>query len=163
MQCKPWVWGKEHFAGPDLAGSNAKSFQTGKTTKDVLAGLGVNVAPVIRHAFDDGIQAVRLVWPLLDVSKQGAPTFLKAAQNYGKKKNEAASTDDQPVYYNSPAESWERHMMDALRHLAMAYKYMRIGGQYVGDSRLVAAYHSEPKPAAGKVDWLRRERFARQS
>ena len=37
MQAQPYTWGKEHYAGPDMERSNAKSFQTGKTVKDVLA------------------------------------------------------------------------------------------------------------------------------
>ncbi len=141
MQCKAWVWGSPHYAGPDLDGSNRKSFQTGRTTKDVLAGLGMDFQAVEKHQFADGIEAVRIVWPLLDIDARGAPTLLQAGEGYRKRKNEALSSDDQPVYHDQPLPSWECHMMDALRHLAMAFRYHTIGGQYIGDSRAAAAYH----------------------
>jgi hypothetical protein len=132
MQTKPYIWGKEHYAGPDLEGSNRKSMQTGRTTRDEAARLGMNLRPVFDHTFKDGIEAVRSIWPLLEINKPFCKVFLDAAKNYRKKKNEALSTDEQPVYHKQEADSWEKHMMDALRHLAMAYRYHTFDGRRLG-------------------------------
>ena len=67
---------------------------------------------------------------------QGSAFNLKAAEGYRKKKNEALSTDDQPAYHDTAVpNAWENHMMDALRHLAMAYRYQTIGGKLIGRTR----------------------------
>lgn len=130
-QSKGYNYG-DHFAGPDLATSNAKSFQTGKTTMDIAASLKFNLTPVIAHSFDDGIRAAQVIWPNLQINKNLCQTFIKAASGYGKKKNMALSTDENTVYHDSPAKTWHRHMMDGLRHLGIGYKYMEIGGEYIG-------------------------------
>lgn len=132
-QSKGYVYG-EHYAGPDLIGSNSKSVQTGKTMRDVAAELGFNLLPTIQCSFDDGIEAVRTIWHKLEIDEK-CGTFLKAASGYGKKKNAALSTDDQIVYHDSPLQSWHRHLMDALRHLAIAYYHMEIGGESLGFAR----------------------------
>jgi hypothetical protein len=143
MQAMPYVWGKDHYAGPDLEGSNKQSFTaSGKTTRDVLRGLGFNFHAVPKISFEDGIEAVRFIWPLLDIDEQGAGTLLWAAKGYGKQKNERLSTEDQPAYHNQPAQTPHRHMMDALRHLAVQYRFGTIGGEYIGDSRVVAAAYA---------------------
>lgn len=144
MQAMPYIWGKEHFAGPDLEGSNKHSFTaSGATTRDVLRKLGCNFRAVPAESFNNGIEATRMLWPLLDIDEKGAATFLKGAKGYGKLKNESLSTPDEPVYHDQPAKTWHRHIMDALRHLAVQYRYGKIDGVYVGDSRMVAAYHDQ--------------------
>ena len=136
VQNKPYVY-EGHYAGPDFNTSNAKSFQTGRTTKDVAADLGVRFIPCMRHLFDDGIEAVREVWPLLEINEPDCETFLKAAAGYGKKKNMALSTEEQTVYHDDPQKSWHRHMMDALRHLGVAYRYqIKRHGIRIGDEEL---------------------------
>jgi hypothetical protein len=137
-----YVWGSEHYAGPDLDGSNKRTFATsGTTTQDVLRGLGFNFSAVPAVSFKEGIQAVRMLWPSLDIDEKGARTFLWAAKGYAKLKNLRDSTDDQPEYHDQPAKSPHRHMMDALRHLALQHRYRTINGEYLGGSRVVAAYH----------------------
>ena len=72
LVAKRYVYG-QHFAGPDLTRSNAKSFQTGKTTKDILAELGLDGEPVITAkgcSLDDGIQAVRVMFNQLEIDEQ---------------------------------------------------------------------------------------------
>lgn len=131
---KPYIF-KEHYTGPDLITSNAKSVQTGQTTRDVAAQLEINLTPVIKHKFNDGIEAVRSIWPLLEINEPYCKVFIEAARNYRKKKSEALSTDDQPAYHDTPLKpQWEAHMMDALRHLAMAYRYYIKLGYFTGSS-----------------------------
>lgn len=158
MQAQPWTWGKEHYAGPDMERSNAKSFHTGMTTRDTLASLGFHFRSVDPHRVEDGIEAGRTMWPLLQIDRLSCPIFLQAANGYRAAVNRQLTTDAMPVYRDSEVDSWECHPMDAYRHLAMQYKYGRIGGQYLGDSRTVAAYHSTPQPAQ-KRDIFGRNRF----
>jgi hypothetical protein len=149
MKAMPYVWGKEHFAGPDLEGSNKKSFTaSGATTRDVMRGLGYNFRAVEPASFDEGIQAVRMIWPLADIDQRGAATFLEGAKGYGKRKNETLSTPDQPAYHNQPAQTWHRHIMDAWRHCAVQYRFGTVGDEYIGDSTVAAAWHHQlPRPA----------------
>ena len=143
MQAMPYVWGKQHYAGPDLDGSNKMSFTaSGQTTRDVMRSLGYDFTAVPAAPFDEGIQAVRMIWPLCDIDESGAGTLIKGAKGYRKTKNESLSNPDQPVYHDQPAKTWHRHIMDALRHIALQYRYGTIGGEYIGDSRTVAAYHT---------------------
>lgn len=141
LDSKGWTY-RGNFAGPDLDTSNAKNFQTGKTTIDMAAEYGKSLTPVIAHRFDDGIRAAHGIWPLIQINKKTCKTFIEAMAGYGKKKNIAASTDEQTVYYDQVAKTWHRHFGDALRHLAMAYRYMEIGGEYIGDISKISAYHS---------------------
>ena len=124
LHSKPYDY-IEHYTGRDIIESNAKSVQTGMFTRDIAAQLGINFTPVIPAGFDDGIECVRSIWPLLEINKTLCKIFIQATDGYRKKKNESISTDDQPSYHQTPVpNAWENHMMDALRHLALAYRFM---------------------------------------
>jgi hypothetical protein len=143
MQAMDYIWAGEHYAGPDLDGSNKRSFTaSGTTTQDVLRGLGFNFSAVQAVPFNEGIEAVRMLWPLLDIDIKGAGTFLWAAKGYAKVKNLRMSTEEHPAYHNQPAQTPHRHMMDALRHLAIQHRFGTIDNEYLGGSRVVAAYHA---------------------
>lgn len=148
MRAMPYIWGGTHYAGPDLEGSNEQSFTaSGTTTRDLLRGLGYNFAAVTTCSFKEGIQAARDLWPLLDIDESGAGTFIKAAAGYGKQKNERLSTEDQTEYHDTPAKTWHRHMMDALRHLAVQYWHGAIADLgHLGDNRAIAQYHKQHVP-----------------
>lgn len=143
MQAQPYTWGREHYAGPDMERSNAKNFQTGLMTRDVLASLGFRFRSVDPHKVEDGIEAVRTIWPLMEIDRHGCPILLRAADGYRAAINRQLTTEAMPVYRDTEVDSWECHPMDALRHLAMQYRFGTIGGQYIGDSRMVAAYHGQ--------------------
>lgn len=132
LNSKPYVYGKEHFVGPELAAGISGRFQTGRATIDLACELGYNMQPIIHHKFDQGIECVRSIWELLDINKSKCQTFIKAASGYGKKKNEAASEEGEPEYHKEVAATWHRHMMDALRHLAIQYRYGKIGNKMMG-------------------------------
>jgi len=114
-------------------------------TRDIAAGLGIQIDPVIRHSFNDGIEAVRSIFPLLDVNTELCRDVIDAWAGYGKKKNERLSTEDKPVYFNEPENTWRKHFADALRHLAVYYRYMTEEG-FVG----YAIDDDEQKPG---YDW----------
>lgn len=142
MQTQSWTWGGEHYAGPDLDGSNARSGQTGLLMRDVLASLGFRFRSVIRHEVEQGREAVRTIWPLLEIDRRACPILLLAANGYRAAVNRQLTTDAMPVYRDMEVAGWECHPMDALRHLAVAFRYMAIGGEYLGDSKSQAAWHN---------------------
>ena len=131
LKSKPYIYGG-HFVGPELASGSPGKFQTGKTTIDLAAGLGYHLVPIAKHDFNNGIEAVRSIWSQIEINKSSCSTFIKASRGYGKDKNQSKSTDEETVYHNSPAQTWHRHMMDALRHLAMQYRYGIIDGERIG-------------------------------
>ena len=108
-------------------------------TKDLAMQLGYNIVPVVEHDFNDGIEAVRSIWEILDINSLLCQTFIQAAAGYGKKKNEALSAEDKPAYHKQPKDTWHKHMMDALRHLAYQYRYGKIGGKHMGFAHAVPA------------------------
>lgn len=133
-QSKPYTY-RGHFAGPDMAYGTAGRHQTGMATVDIAAGLGFNIEAVIEHKFDDGIECGRSIWNLITVNKVNCQTYIKAAKGYGKKKNQALSTDEETVYHDQPAKTWHRHMMDAHRHLAVHHFYSTVMGERIGDPK----------------------------
>lgn len=122
-----------HIAGPDMhpqTGSNKKAFVTGQLLRDSLLKLGFDVTPCEPHDKMSGIRSTVDLWSLLEINEPECQTFLKATSGYGKKKNIALSTDEQTVYHNQEAQTWHRHMMDALRHMGVMYRIH----QYMGDT-----------------------------
>jgi hypothetical protein len=117
-------------------------------------GLGYKFRSVIPHRVDDGLEAVRVLWPKLEINASQCKTFLQAVDGYRAAINAKLSTDDMPVYTNREVDSWENHMCDALRHLAVAWRYMAIGGQYLGDNRMVASCYESDDENDNAVDWV---------
>ena len=150
LNSKPYTYGKEHFVGPELAAGTPGRFQTGRATTDIAASIGYNMMPVIKHSFNNGIEAARDIWDLLQINKNTCKTFIAAASGYGKEKNEATSTDEETVYYDQPAKTWHRHMMDAFRHLAVAFRYMEIGGERLGEFR----YTKKSGQTKAQSEWI---------
>ncbi len=152
-QIKPYVYYNEHFVGPELASGTPGRFQTGKATKDLAAQQGFNMKPVPHHSFDDGIHTTKSIWNILQINKSMCEIVIKAAAGYGKKKNAALSSDEETVYHDQPAKTWHRHMMDALRHLAIVYRFGIIEGEIIGYPGVIADVY-EPSPGRKSFDML---------
>jgi hypothetical protein len=88
---------------------------------------------VTSHRFNDGIEAVRGIFPKLRINKALCRDLVEAVKRYKLQKNERLSTEDKTVYHKEPVKDATRHPADALRHLAMAYRYqLMIAGQRIG-------------------------------
>ena len=131
LEAKGYIYG-EHFYPWDVEGPNRKSFQTGQTTRDVAAGLGIKFQVVEMHRVEDGIEAARGILNKCMFDKVKCKSGIDALANYRKKKNEALSTDDRPVYHQQPLHDWASHGADSFRYLSMAYRYNRIAGTLLG-------------------------------
>ena len=100
----------EHILPHDV---EVRELGTGKSRKEVLQDLGLNVSVCPRLSVDDGIQAVRRFLPncwFHPKTKQGLDALRNYRREYDEKRN---------VYYDKPLHDWSSHGSDAFRYLAV--------------------------------------------
>lgn len=100
----------EHILPHDV---EVRELGTGKSRKESLQDLGLNITVCPRLAVDDGIQAVRRMLPncwFHPKTKQG----LDALRNYRREYDEKRQ-----VFYDKPLHDWSSHAADAFRYLAV--------------------------------------------
>ena len=100
----------EHILPHDV---EVRELGTGKSRKEVLQDLGLNITVCPRMSIDDGIQAVRRLLPncyFRPRTKQGADALRNYRREYDEKRN---------VYYDKPLHDWSSHAADAFRYLAV--------------------------------------------
>lgn len=145
MDSKPYIYSKKqgHWAGPDIdpeTGSNRKCLGTGKTIVDSFAELGYGMSIVDKHSFIDGIEDFREIFQKIRINRRTCKDLILAWKTYRKKKNELESTEDKPAYHKTPADNWTKHVADAGRHLARAYRWqLIIDGQRIGYPHAIPA------------------------
>lgn len=125
---KPYIYG-DHFAPHDLWGSNAK--KQGEYTVDIARSLGVEFNKVPLVSVNDRIEAAKGIVPKCWFAP-ACGDGVSALQNWRKRKNDALSTPDKPVYFEEPVKDWTRHVGDAFSYLAVAYRYFEIDGTVKG-------------------------------
>jgi hypothetical protein len=130
LEDKKYIYGK-HYAPPDIAGSNARSFQTGTYTMDVARLLGLNFEIIDRCSVEDRIEAARGIMPKCWFSKKAAEG-VEGLKDWRKRRNEGLSTPDKPVYFEDAVKSWGRHVGDAFSYLAVVYRYSEFDGEILG-------------------------------
>jgi len=122
-----------HWVGHDILGSNRKNPVTGLEIIDEAAVLGLHLNVIPNESVEHGIRRVRDMFDLLDIHEPRCKELVNAADGYKLKKDERLSEDDKPVYFNDPVKDWRRHLMDALRHLAWAYRFgITVNDQLIG-------------------------------
>lgn len=100
----------EHILPHDV---EVRELGTGKSRKEVLQDLGLNITVCPRMSIDDGIQAVRRLLPncyFHPRTKQGTDAIRNYRREYDEKRN---------VYYDKPMHDWSSHAADAFRYLAV--------------------------------------------
>ena len=100
----------EHILPHDV---EVRELGTGKSRKEALQDLGLNITVCPRLAVDDGIQAVRRFLPncyFHPKTKQG----LDALRNYRREHDERRN-----IFYDKPLHDWSSHAADAFRYLAV--------------------------------------------
>ncbi len=147
LNAKPYAYTPtSHWVGGDILGSNRKNPTTGLLVRDEAAAMGLHLNVVVDESFDNGIREVRNHFAKIDIHERMTKDFVSACDNYKLRKDERLSLDDKPVYFKDPEKKWFRHMMDALRHLVLAYKYgIVIDGELVGYTGAYAAVDREPE------------------
>lgn len=142
-----------HWVGADTWGTNAKSMQTGQTTINIARENGLDFQKVPEQSLMAGIELTRALISNMWIDKTRCATPLNMWRTYRKALNQAASTDEKPVFENHPAKGPQNHFSDALRHLALVYEFDEIGDLgYIGNSEACAAYHRQDS-ASGVTDW----------
>lgn len=130
IDTKRYIYGKEHFVGPDVATSNAK--KAGETILDLYARVGINFRPIDPHLRIERINASKSILNKTRFDKIRCKGGIEALSNYRKEKNETASTEDIAVYKDSPVHDWASHGADAFGHLALAYFTQSMSGTILG-------------------------------
>jgi len=132
LDTKRYIYGKDHFVGPDILTSNAK--KSGETVIDLAARVGINFTPVDPHLVIDRITAMKSILNRSRFNKYMCADGVKALSNYRKEKNETASTEEIAVYREKPLHDWASHGADAFGHGCLAILKGKIDGMVLGRS-----------------------------
>jgi len=123
LQAKPYIY-QQHFAPHD---SRQRSLQTGKSLLETARQLGIDFDVIDSHLVEEGIEAARSVLAKCWLDAKRCQGGIDALENYHKE-----FKDKYEVYADRPCHDWSSHAADAFRYLAIAYRYMEIGGKYIG-------------------------------
>lgn len=115
--------------------ARVRELGTGRTRLETLAGLGRNPQLLPIHLVDDGINAVRQLFPRMWIAKRCGG--IEALRQYRTEYDEKAK-----VFKKTPRHDWTSHTADALRYAAMGYRDLAM-------ARIV----EKAKPAPGQV-WI---------
>ena len=110
---KPYVYGRHH-APHDI---EVRELSTGKSRKEIAQSLGINFDAVPNLPIDDGINAVRVLFPRLWIDQKKCQRLIESLKNYHKEFNEKLCE-----YKDKPLHDWSSHAADALRYLAVGYR-----------------------------------------
>ena len=115
LKDKPYIYG-EHFAPHDI---DSHAFSSGLSAREVGAGLGIRfiTLPTLKLRLEDGIEAVRGLFPRFWIDETKCKLLLKCIENYRKEfdmKMEA--------YKERPRHDKYSHGADSLRYLSIATK-----------------------------------------
>jgi len=118
---------------PDIfpKGSNQKAGITGQYSIEAAKNLGIDFIKIELPGKADQIRAAQDIVGHCHWSKEARECF-DGLLEWRKRKNEALSTPEKPVYFDEPLKTWGRHVGDMFCGLAVAYRYMSIGGSIRG-------------------------------
>lgn len=124
LSTKPYIYA-DHYAPHDVESHN---FSTGLSAKDVGAGLGLSFHPLptLRVSIEDGIEAVRGIFPRICFDAVKCKKLLKCLEHYRKEFD-----DKHNCYRTKPVHDWSSHAADAMRYMAIAVK-MYVDGNKSG-------------------------------
>lgn len=95
-----YVYG-QHWAPPDI---QVRELGSGKSRLEVAAGLGLKYAVVPDIGLEDGINALRLLWPRLWIDATRCASGLEALTHYRRKYN-----DRLQEFSPTPEHDWSSH------------------------------------------------------
>jgi phage terminase large subunit len=113
LQERDYLWGN-HYLPHDV---EVRELGTGKSRKEVLAGLGITATVCPNIPIADGIQAVRMLlatcWFDKDRCKGGIEALRMYRRDYDEKRQE---------FRTNPLHDWTSHYADAFRYFAVGHK-----------------------------------------
>lgn len=112
---KPYVY--ESYFGPHDIESH--QFSTGLSTKEVGASMGVNFITLqtLKMRLEDGIEAVRNLFPRIWIDEKNCSRLVKCIENYRKEFDV-----NYQIYKSKPVHDQYSHGADALRYACIAIK-----------------------------------------
>lgn len=113
LQAKGYLYG-DHIVPHDV---EVRELGTGKSRRDVLAGLGIRVTVAPKLAVTDGINAVRSILHKCRFDAGRCESGINALRQYRVDYNERLGVNQQ-----RPLHDWTSHAADAMRYLAVSEK-----------------------------------------
>jgi hypothetical protein len=104
----------KHLAPPDI---EVRELGSGKSRREIAAGLGIKFEVVSSLRLEDGINASRMMLPRCYFDEQKCSAGLEALQNYRWGFNERLDE-----FKPTPVHDWASHGADAFRYLAVGLK-----------------------------------------
>ncbi len=122
LKDKPYIYG-DHFAPHDI---DSHSFSSGLSAREVASSLGITfiTLPTLKLRIEDGIEAVRGLFPRFWIDSEKCRQLIKCLENYRKEFDDKMET-----YKNRPRHDWSSHGADSCRYLAIAVKMHVDGGK----------------------------------
>ena len=115
LKDKPYIYA-EHYAPHDI---DSHSFSSGLSAREVGASLGLRfvVLPTLKIRIEDGIEAVRGIFPRIYIDEKKCKHLVKCLENYRKEFDTRLE-----VYKERPRHDKYSHGADAMRYMAIAVK-----------------------------------------
>lgn len=115
LKDKPYIYA-DHFAPHDI---ESHAFSSGLSAKEVGASLGLKfiTLPTLKLRLEDGIEALRGIFPRIWIDAAKCKDLIKCLENYRKEFDERLET-----YKERPIHDKYSHGADAARYLAIAVR-----------------------------------------
>lgn len=115
LKDKPYIY-SDHYAPHDI---ESHAFSSGLSAREVGSSLGLKfiTLPTLKLRLEDGIEAVRGIFPRLWVDQTKGKHLVKCLENYRKEFDQRLE-----VYKERPRHDKYSHGADAMRYLAIAVK-----------------------------------------
>ena len=115
LKDKPYIYG-EHYAPHDI---DSHAFSSGLSAREVASALGIKfiTLPTLKLRLEDGIEAVRGIFPRIWLDESKCKQLIKCLENYRKEFDDRLET-----YKERPRHDKYSHGADAFRYLAIAVK-----------------------------------------
>lgn len=112
---KPYLYDR-HFAPHDI---DSHAFSSGMSAKEVGYTLGINFVtlPTLKIRVEEGIEAVRGLFPRFYIDQNNCKHLIKCLENYRKEYDA-----DREVYKEKPRHDKFSHGSDAIRYMAIGVK-----------------------------------------
>lgn len=113
----------DHYAPHDI---DSHAFSSGMSAREVGSGLGIKfiTLPTLKLRLEDGIEAVRGLFPRVWIDETKCKHLLKCLENYRKEFDTRLE-----VYKERPRHDKYSHGADAMRYLAISVKLNVDGGK----------------------------------
>lgn len=113
---KGYAYGK-HYAPHDI---QVRELGSGNSRLEIARGLGINFEVVKQHKLEDGINALRLMLPMVWFDATKCAAGIEALRYYHWRANDRLGG-----FSTTPEHDWSSHCADAARYFAMGHKEQR--------------------------------------